>query len=79
MLGDTTISWKKSKQKFVKTSTSTREAEVVALCDASTDTIFMRTILVFLQSEQIGKTVDIFGDNGHVKTIANNTSSASWS
>lgn len=77
MLGDTTISWKKSTQKIVKTST--REAEFVALCDASTDTIFMRTILVFLQSEQIGKTVDIVGDNGHVKTIANNTSSASWS
>ena len=48
MLGDTTIGWKSSAQKCVTTATC--EAEYVALCDASKEALFTRTVLVFLHT-----------------------------
>ena len=42
LLRDTSISWKSSTQKCVTTATC--EAEYVALCDASKEALFMRTL-----------------------------------
>ena len=77
MLRDTAIGWKRSTQKRVTTTTS--EAECVALCDASKEALFMRAVLVFLQPELTGVRVDIFGDNEGAKAIADSPSSASRS
>ena len=49
---------------FKCVTTATCEAEyVVALCDASTEELFSRTVFVFFQSKLSGMRVDIFGDN----------------
>ena len=77
MLRDTAIGWKSSTQKCVMTATC--KAECVALCDASKETLFMRAVLVFLQTELTGMRVDVFGDNEGAKAIVNNPSSASRS
>ena len=78
MLGDTAIGWKKSTtQKCVTTSTC--EAEYVALCDASKEALFTRVVLVFLQSELSGMRVNTFVDNEGSKAIADNPSSPSRS
>ena len=77
MLGDTVIGWKSSTQKFVTTATC--EVEYVALCDTSKGALFIRAVLVFLQSELTGMRVDIFDDNEGAKAIADNASSASMS
>ena len=77
MLGDTAIDWKSSTQKCVTTATC--EAEYVALCHASKETLSTRAVLVFLQPELSGMRVDIFGDNEGAKAIADNPSSASRS
>ena len=58
-------------------TTATWEAECVALYDASKEVLFMRTVLVFLQSELTGmRVVGVFDVNKGAKTIANNPSSA---
>ena len=49
MLGDTSIGWKSSTQKWVTTATC--EAEYVALSDASKEALFMRAVLVLLQPD----------------------------
>ena len=77
MLSDTAIGWKSRTQKCVTTATC--EAENVAPCDASKETLFTRAVLVFLQPELSGMRVDIFGDNEGAKAIADNPSSASRS
>ena len=77
ILGDTVIGWKSFTQKCV--TTVTFEAEYVALCDASKEVLFMRTVLVFLQPELTGIRVDVFGDNEGAKAIVDNPSSASRS
>ena len=77
MLGDTAIGWKSSTHKCVTTATC--EVEYAALCDTSKEALFMRAVLVFLQPELTGMRVDVFGNNGGVKAIADNPSSASRS
>ena len=77
ILGDTAIGWKSSTQKCVTTARC--EAEHVALCDASKEALFTRTVLVFLQPDLTRMRVDIFGDNEGAKAIADNPSSASRS
>ncbi|CAM9961521.1 unnamed protein product [Ascophyllum nodosum] len=68
VLGDTAIDWKSSAQKCVTTTTC--EAEYVALCVASKEALFTRAVLVFLQPELSDMRVDIFGDNEAAKAIA---------
>ena len=77
MLRDTAIGWKSSTQKCVTMATC--EAEYVALCDASKETLFTEAVLVFLQPELSGMRVDVFGDNEGAKAIADDPSSASRS
>ena len=77
MLGDTTIGWKSSTQKCVTTAAC--EAEYAALCDASMEELFSRTVFVFFRPKLSGMRVDIFGDNEGSKAIADNPSSASRS
>ena len=77
ILEDTAIGWKSSTQKCVTTATC--KAEYVALCYASKKVLFMKAVLVFQQPEQTGIRVDVFGDNGGAKAIADNPSSASGS
>ena len=77
MLGDTAIGWKSSTQECVTTGTC--EAEYVALCDASKETLFMRVVLVFLQPDLTGMRMEIVGYNEGDKAIADNPSSASRS
>ena len=77
MLGDTAIGWKSSTQKCVTMATC--EAEYVALCDASKETLFTKAVLVFFQPELSGMRVDVFGDNEGAKAIADDPSSASRS
>ena len=77
MLGDTAIGWKSSTQKCVTMATC--EAEYVALCDASKETLFTKAVLVFLQPELSGMRVDVFGDNEGAKAIADDPSSSSRS
>ena len=63
-------------------TTATCEAEyqyVVALCDASMEELFSRTVFVFFRAKLSGMRVDIFGDNEGSKAIADNPSSASRS
>ena len=77
MLGDTGIGWKSSTQKYVTTTTC--EAEYVALYDAAKEALFTRAVSVFLQPTLSSMQVDIFGDNEGAKVTADNSSSASRS
>ena len=77
MLGDTAIGWKSPTQKCATTTTC--EAEYVALRDASKEALLMRAVLVFLQPDLSGRRLDVFGDNEGAKAIADNPSSASRS
>ena len=77
MLEDTAIGWKSSTQKCVTMATC--EAEYVALCDASKETLSIKAVLVFLQPDLSGMRVDVFGDNEGAKAVADDPSSASRS
>ena len=77
MLGDTAIGWKSSTQKCVTTATC--EAEYVALCDASKEALFMRAVLVFLQTDLTVLRMPIFCDNEGAEVIADNPSNSSRS
>ena len=58
---------------------ATSETEYVALCDASKKVLFMKVVLVFLQTDLTGMRMEFFGDNEGAKAIVDNPNSASRS
>ena len=60
MLGNAVISWASKKQSVVALSTT--EAEYIALCSASQETVWVRRLLESLRVRQVGPTT-VFEDN----------------
>lgn len=60
MLGNAVISWASKKQSVVALSTT--EAEYIALCSASQETVWLRRLLESVRVRQVGPTT-VFEDN----------------
>lgn len=59
ILRDTAVNWKRSTKKCL--ATATLEAEYVAYFYTSKEVLFKRAVPAFLQPEQTGLRVDVFG------------------